>query len=195
MPRESSPEHGAMLQALERLAPLPQAARAELSALMQPRSFQAGSFLLRGGERAESSFFVARGLVRELYISDNGAEHTRTFVAEGQFTGSLLDLLSGQPAVTWIQAIEPTDVLVGSYRALNALGLRYPALERCLRRFAEELYLRKARREHDMLALSARERHDNWLAQHPSLDARIRRQHLASYLGITPEHLSRLRRR
>ena len=184
-----------MLQALERLAPLPQDARSELSALMRPLTFQAGSFLLRGGELAESSFFVMRGLVRELYIAENGAEHTRTFVKEGQFTGSLLDLLSGQPSVTWIQALEPTDVLVADYRAWNALCPRYPALEHCLRRFTEELYVRKARREHDMLALSARERHDNWLAQHQDLDARIRRQHLASYLGITPEHLSRLRRR
>ena len=51
--------------------------------------------MLRAGEQAHSSFFVARGLVREFYVSDSGEEHTRVFVPEGQLTSSLLDLISG----------------------------------------------------------------------------------------------------
>ncbi|MDB4973175.1 MAG: hypothetical protein JWN48_1516 [Myxococcaceae bacterium] len=180
---------------LEQLSPMPREALAALEPHHELRTFAAGEYLLRGGERAESAFFVVRGLVRELYLAESGAEHTRAFVPEGQLTGSLLDLISGQPAITWLQALEPTETLAFSYRAFESLCDRHPALQRCARRFAEQLYVRKARREHDMLALSARQRHEAWLTQHGALDARIRRQHLASYLGITPEHLSRLRRR
>lgn len=180
---------------LQRLSPLPSDVLDALSALLQPRRFEAGSWLLQGGEFAQHVFFVSEGLVRELYISDRGGEHTRAFVAEGQITGSLLDLISGHPAVTWVQALEPTYALALPYRAYEALCDRHPALERCTRRHTELLYVRKARREHDMLALSAGERYERWRNENPGLDTRIRRQHVASYLGITPEHLSRLRRR
>ena len=182
-------------QLLQRLSPLPSEVLDALSPLLVPRKFEAGSWLLTGGELAQTAFFVAEGLVRELYISDQGIEHTRAFVPEGQLTGSLLDLISAQPAVTWIQALEPTYTLAFSYRAYDALCDRHPALQRCARRHAELLYVRKARREHDMLALSARERFERFHEDNPGLDVRIRRQHVASYLGITPEHLSRLRRR
>jgi len=159
------------------------------------RSFPRDGWLLRAGQRAELSFFIMRGLAREFQTDREGIEHTRAFRAEGELTGSLLDLLSGQPAMTSIQALEPTDALVFRYRDFESLFDRYPALERCSRRFAEHLYMRKVAREHEMLSLTAEQRHAQWLVEHPRLDARIRRRDLASYLGVTPEHLSRLRRR
>lgn len=158
-------------------------------------SYARGEWLLRGGERADTCFLVVRGLVRELYVATDGAEHTRAFIAEGQATGSLLDLLSGEPSVTWIEALAPTDVLTWPWAAQERLADAIPELERALRRVAEALYVRKARREYEMLALDAEQRYVRWLARHADLDARLQRRHVASYLGITPEHLSRLRQR
>jgi CRP-like cAMP-binding protein len=71
----------------------------------------------------------------------------------------------------------------------------HPTLERAARRVTEALYVRKAEREHAMLALTAAERYAQWLSEHGAIDRRISRRHLASYLGMTPEHLSRLRAR
>jgi CRP-like cAMP-binding protein len=191
----ASSTHQQLFALLASFAPVPPPALAAFARLLVRRSFAAGSWLLRAGQRAEQSFFIVRGLVREYYVSQDGAEHTRIFMAEGQLTGSLLDLLSARPAVTWIQALEPTETLAFPYRDFEALCGRHPALERCARRVAEDLYVRKARREHEMLALTAKQRHERWLAESPGLDARIRRRDLASYLGVTPEHLSRLGRR
>src|SRR5262249_37434343 len=148
---------------------------------------------LRAGDRAEHCFFVARGLVRELYVDDAGKEYTRTFLGEGDITGSLLDLLSRAPAVTWIQALEPTATLAWRFEDLEALCARFPQLTAGVRRFVEALYVRKARREYEMLVLSAADRYAAWRREQPALDARVSRKHVASYLGITPEHLSRLR--
>jgi CRP-like cAMP-binding protein len=169
-------------------------AQAAVQSLYVTRAFAAGEFLLRAGERAVWCFAIARGLVRELYVDEDGVEHTRAFMREGEITGSLLDLLANRDAVTFIQAIEPTHTFAFRYRELDALCARYPELHVVLRRSAEALYVKKARREHEMLALSARERYERWRAGAGDLDERVTRKHLASYLGITPEHLSRIAR-
>jgi CRP-like cAMP-binding protein len=174
--------------------PLSPPARAALEALCTPRTYGEGDWLLRAGERAEWIFLVTEGLVRELYVSDDGDEHTRSFIPAGHATGSLLDLVSGAPAITWIQALEPTQTIAFRYAAFDALTARFPELAKAARRNAEQLAVRKTRREHEMLALTAAQRYARWLAEQTSLDARISRRLLASYLGVTPEHLSRLRR-
>ncbi len=79
-----------------------------LTACAVERRFRAGDLLIGGGARAEWLHVLVHGLVREFYVTAAGDEHTRVFVAEGGVTGSLLDLRSGAPAVTWIQALEPT---------------------------------------------------------------------------------------
>jgi CRP-like cAMP-binding protein len=176
------------------LGPLGAEARAALAAVTGRREFRAQDYLLEGGRRAEWCFFIERGLVREFYIGESGDEHTRSFIAAGQVTGSLLDLLSSGPAVTYIQALEDTRTLAFRYRDFDALTARFAELERLARQSAEALAVRKTRREHEMLALSAAQRYQRFVSEHAELDARISRKLLASYLGITPEHLSRLRR-
>ncbi len=138
-------------------------------------------------------FFITRGLVRELYIDAAGAEHTRTFLAEGFFTGSLVDLISRSPAITWIQALEPTETLAFAYADFIELCDEHASLQRAARRFIEDLYVRKVSREYQLQALSARERYKLWIQDWSAIDSRVRQRDLASYLGIRPEYLSRLR--
>jgi CRP-like cAMP-binding protein len=187
-------DESALSSALERLGPLGAEALSAWCAICSTRRFAAGTWLLRAGESAECCFLLTRGLVRELYLGEAGAEHTRAFIAEGQFTGSLLDLLSREPAVTWIEALEPTATVAFRYADFQALCERFRDIESIARRHIEHLYVKKTRREYEMLALPAAARHERWLAEFAALDSRILRRHLASYLGITPEHLSRLRR-
>jgi CRP-like cAMP-binding protein len=166
-----------------------------LAALTSVVTFDELAWLLSAGERAEHCFLLTRGLVRELYLDEQGREHTRRFIREGQVTGSLLDLLSGEPSVTFIQALEPVRALRFRYRDFDLLCSKHADLQAIARRSAEELYVRKARREYELLALPAAERYARWLKTEGALDGRVSRRHLASYLGVTPEHLSRLRRR
>lgn len=179
---------------LRAVAPVGDEAVRALAAVASCPKFAQGAWLLRAGTRAETCFLVTSGLVRELYVGDDGREHTRAFVAEGAMTGSLLDLLSGQPSVTYIQALEPTSTIAWPYGVFDALTARFIELNEAARRNAEQLYVRKTRREYEMLALPAAERYRRWLEEHADLDARVTRRDLASYLGMTPEHLSRLRR-
>ncbi|MEZ4364330.1 MAG: Crp/Fnr family transcriptional regulator [Kofleriaceae bacterium] len=194
----TAPARAALLALVRALAPQPPAAEAAFAAALSARRFAVHQPLLRAGEPARWAYFLVRGLAREYYVAADGQEHTRSFIPEGELTGSLLDLRaglrSGAPAVTFIEALEPTETLLFGYREFEALCERFPSLHVVARRWAEALYVRKARREYEMLALSARERYAAWLTERAALDGRIQRRHLASYLGVTPEHLSRLRR-
>jgi CRP-like cAMP-binding protein len=156
------------------------------------RQFRAGELLLEGSARAEWLHVIADGLVREFYVTAAGDEHTRVFVSAGGVTGSLLDLTSGAPSVTWIQALEPTRTVAIRYADFNTLASQHSALESLARALAQSLAIRKTKREYEMLALSAQERLAIWRAENPGLDGRITRRLLASYLGITPVHLSRI---
>jgi CRP-like cAMP-binding protein len=178
---------------LARFGDLPRNARSAVAALLRPAAFGKDAWLLRGSERATLCHFVVRGLVRELYIDSAGGEHTRSFVAEGGITGSLVDLISGEPAITWIQALERTDTLAFVYADFRKLCDVHPSLERLARLHAEELYVRKVHREHELLALPAQARYQLWIRGSRNIDGRVRRRDLASYLGVTAEHLSRLR--
>lgn len=180
--------------ALRRIAPLDDADVVALSALCEVRDYPASAWLLEGGRVAREGFLMLQGLTRELYIDAEGEEHTRGFTQAGEFTGSLLDLLSGVPSVTWIQALQPSRVLAFPYGRFDALCTQSLPLMQLARRLAERLYVRKAQREHELLALPAATRYARLLAAHPQLDGLVNGRILASWLGITPEHLSRLRR-
>lgn len=176
--------------ALRPLAPIDEASLARAVDDFSLRVLQPGDHLLRVGDVAQRFGLIDTGLMREYYVSSAGDEQVRNFCFEGQLTGSLYDLLTQAPALSGIQALEPTRLFVSTWSAFEARCEREPVWHQVGRRVAEGLYKLKAVREHQMLALTAAER---WAAIDPRLVARVSGRHLASYLGITPEHLSRIR--
>ncbi len=169
------------------------AAAARLAAITTARSVPKGTPLLVAGQIATTVYFVERGLTREFYVDDQGREFTRTFSPEGEVTGSLADLLSGAPSMVNIETLEPSALRCFPYAGLQALAAKDPQWQRLLLRFTERLFVRKMQREFEMLTLSAAERHRRFTEESRALDARLPRHLVASYLGITAVHLSRLR--
>ncbi|MBI2769929.1 MAG: Crp/Fnr family transcriptional regulator [Burkholderiales bacterium] len=179
--------------ALHSLSPLGDEAWAGLEGQVTARVVAATEILLRAGDRASEVFFVRSGLLREYYVDGEGRETTRRFTQSGELSGSLADLLSGQPAMVWIEALEPAEIWRMEWARLDALAERNSDWMRLARALAEQLYLRKMQREFELLTLDAAQRYRRFSQQHPGLDARLPRQLVASYLGITPVHLSRIR--
>jgi CRP-like cAMP-binding protein len=179
-------------QALERINPLADEAWAAIEPLTSARFVEAGQHLLRCGEPATRVVFITRGLVREYYLDGAGHESTRRFCREGELTGSLADLLAGGAAAVSIETLDPTDILELDWAAVDSLSDRHPSLMKLIRRFAEGLYVRKMRREFEMLTLPAAERYRRFTQEEPDLETRLPRHMVATYLGITPVHLSRI---
>jgi CRP-like cAMP-binding protein len=149
---------------------------------------------LHAGDTAHSVGFVAQGLFRMVYLVD-GEERTKDFQSEGQFTGSLASLLIGTPARFSVVAMEPSVLLEIRRERLFELSDHYPVWDRMRRNYAEQLFLYKEAREASLLLDSPDARYLQFLRERPDLLQRSPLKHIASYLGVTPEALSRIRRR
>lgn len=170
-------------------------AMADAMALLRIRDLERQEHLLRAGEMAEWVAMVVDGVLREYFILPNGSERTKAFIAEGQFSGSLADLLSGAPSRASIVAEVPVRALLIQHRELRALGERHAAWQRFGLVVKEQLLARKAEREYELLALDAEARYGAFAKLFPGIEGRVAAKHVATYLGITAVHLSRLRRR
>jgi CRP-like cAMP-binding protein len=182
-------------QAMTDIAPLPERDLARGLALASARTLPKGGHFLRAGMRATELAVVVHGLLREYFLLRDGSERTKAFIAEGRVSGSLADLLSRAPSRASIVAEEPVRLLVMPYEAMLSLGRASAAWARLGRAGLEQLLLQKAEREWELLGLDAGERYAAFRARYPGLEARVLGRHVASYLGITAVHLSRLRRR
>lgn len=185
---EFDPLHTALL----RIATLPGESWLSLRRLVTRQQIRPGMHVLRAGERATKVIFIRSGLLREYYVDDSGREFTRRFCDAQEFSGSLADLLVDRGALVSIEALEASEVWALSWQEVDGLAQRDAAIVALLRRVVENLYMRKVEREYEMLALSARQRYERFVTSHPTLAERVPRHLIASYLGITAVHLSRI---
>ncbi|MCB1165932.1 MAG: Crp/Fnr family transcriptional regulator [Leptospiraceae bacterium] len=162
--------------------------------LLFPRTLKTGEHLIRAGQRATDFGYVASGILREYYLSPEGAENNKAFCTAGQMTGSYFDLLSEQDSTVNIQALQDSDLLCGSFESFQKLYDSHPCWERLGRLIAEQMFVRKARREYEFLTMTASLRYARLCEEQPSLLANVPQYHIASYLGITPVALSRIRK-
>lgn len=112
----------------------------------------------------------------------------------GRFAAAYTDGIAGRASASWIQALQETDALAVPMRTFLRLREQNPGWERINRRVLEELYAGKEQREFQLLTMTAAERYRRLLQDVPRI-AEVAQYHLASYLGITPVALSRIRRR
>lgn len=166
----------------------------DVTGLLQVRQLEAGEQLLQAGEQAIHVGVLVSGLLREYFVNKE-VERTKSFVKPHQFTGSLADLLSMRPSRASIVAEAPARLVLLVYAKLRALYQTSQTWSTAGRLSAEHLVTYKAEREYQFLCLDAEQRYEAFLAQHPDLESRVAGRHIASYLGITPVHLSRLRAR
>ncbi len=148
---------------------------------------------LREGEYGKKIGLVVKGAFRMFYtIKDE--ERCKDFQFEGQFTGSLYSFLSKQPSLFSVAAMEDSYLLEMSNDNLTDLFDRYKVWERFGRLYLEQLFLYKERREASLLFDLSTSRYEKLLKEKPALLQRIPQKYIASYLGIKPESLSRIRK-
>ena len=167
----------------------------ELEPGLQTAHVPKHSLLMEAGGDADHSGLVLSGIVREYYLQPDGAEHTRGFATAGDSFGSLSDAVLKRPSRVFVRAEADSRVVLVQWSVIERLAAKSLEWERLQARLVERLYLRKSVREYELLALDAMGRYQSLLAQHPQLESLVPAPLVASYVGITNVHLSRLRRK
>lgn len=138
--------------------------------------------------------FVNSGCLRAYSVDHKGEEHIIQFAIEDWWISDLNSFLTGSPATYNIDAIQNSEVLLLEKSDRDHLLESVPKMERFFRLLQEANYVSTHRRINDSLSASAEERYLAFITTYPALIEQIPQNHIASYLGITPQSLSRIRK-
>ena len=165
------------------------------TSLLKQKSLNNGEFLLREGNVCKYESFVTRGCLKTYYLDENGFEHIIDFSIEEWWADDLYSLLSQTPSRSNIKAIEDTDIIQISKPDLELLYQKIPKFERFFRILFQNAYITQREQINHALSASAEERYISFMKQKPYAEKRFSQKDIASYLGVTPQFLSALKKR
>ena len=152
-------------------------------------------FLGEAGEVSRYQNFVMKGCLRSYYIDENGFEHNVQFAIEDWWIGDMASFLTKKPASLYIEALEDSEVLQLDNPTMEELYVRIPKLERFFRILLQNAFISFEQRIISVISKSAEDRYLEFINKYPQLEQRLPQIHIASYLGITPEFLSKIRKK
>jgi len=170
--------------------------REELRRLLQRKrtiTLAKGEYFLMAGDVPEYIGFVRSGLLRLFHIDMDGAEVNKHFCVENTLAISYSAFLLREESKFFIQALEDTRLLAIDHQTYLYLLDSHICWQIVARKLAEMLFILKEKREWELLLNNAQERYIQFLRDYPDLERRLSQYHIASYVGITPESLSRIR--
>ena len=150
-------------------------------------------FLLQEGEICTQHAFVSKGCLRSYHIDCDGKEHIVKFAVENWWIADRDSLLSGQPAKLNIDAVEDSEAVLLSKQNFDLICQKIPAFNGMINNILQSAYNASQNRILANISLSACEKYANFLQRYPDLAGRLPLSMIASYLGISPETLSRVR--
>ncbi len=158
------------------------------------RKFLKGQYILQGGDICKYINFVISGSLKSFYRDIEGHEHILAFAIEDWWIGDLGSFTTQKPADYTVQCIENCELAQLSYEDLQFLYKEIPKMERFFRILTQKAYVYFQRRIIDNLSLTAKEKYLNFVKQYPQFEQRVPQYMMASYLGFTPEFLSKIRK-
>jgi len=167
----------------------------EFLAIGKPKKVKVSEYFLKAGEIPFKIAWVSTGLFRYVYINDNGDQFTKGIIQEANFLSSYSAMITGSPSYFFIEALEDSEIFEVQFAAFQELMNKDGYWVKFLLKMVEKGFMIKEKRERDLLLLDAETRYQHFLKEFPGLDQRIKQTIIASYLGIKPETLSRIRKK
>lgn len=165
------------------------------TSLLRSKFLANGEFLLREGDVCKHESFVTSGCLKTYYLDENGFEHIIDFSIEEWWADDLYSLLTQTASKSNIKAIEDTEILQIGKTDLELLYKKIPKFERFFRILFQNAYIAQRDQINLALSASAEERYLLFVKKKPYAEKRFSQKDIASYLGITPQFLSTLKKR
>jgi CRP-like cAMP-binding protein len=163
--------------------------------LLKPETLKRKTVFLRQGDICKDSAFVINGALKSFTIDKEGKEHILNFATQGWWMSDLYSLISKKPSVLSIEAIADSDVFILAGKDQQLLYEKVPKFERFFRILIENALVANQQRLIDNLSSTAEERYLHFIKKYPFIPSCVPQHNIASYLGITPEFLSKIRGR
>jgi CRP-like cAMP-binding protein len=160
---------------------------------LKPAMVKKRSFLLQQGEVCRFEAYILKGCLKKYYIDSQGNEVILQFAVEDWWISDIASFTEQKPSNLYIQALEDTELLMIDHHSKEKLFSLIPSLERVFRLMVQRSYSVLESRFYATIAHSAEERYQDFLERYPDIPNRVPQSQIASYLGITPESLSRIK--
>jgi CRP-like cAMP-binding protein len=177
-----------------RYLPLDDVEREALISRLVERKIRRRQFILQENDVCRHFTFVSAGCLKMYGVDKKGYEHNLQFAAENDWIADIGSLHKERPSQLFIEAVEPSVILQLSKADLWYLYSHHPKFDRNFRVIIENKFVELQTRVLQNISSTAQERYETFLEQYPELSGRLPNTQIASYLGITPEFLSKIRR-
>ncbi|WP_299001677.1 Crp/Fnr family transcriptional regulator [uncultured Tenacibaculum sp.] len=157
-------------------------------------TYKKGDTILHTNEKVYYQYYVVKGCLRTFFMDAKGKEHTIQFAINDWWISDYIGYFSESESVLSIECITDATVLKVAKSDLDSIYEKVPKIEHFFRKKLERSTVRFQKRILNNLVLSAKERYHLFLQTYPNIEQQIKNYHLASYLGITTESLSRIRK-
>ena len=162
--------------------------------LLKHKKIRKRQFLVQEGDIGRFQYFVNDGCLRTFHTDEKGMEHNVQFSIEDWWTGDMYSFLTQTPGKYNIIAIEDSDLSCIDGEGLELLYTKVPKFERFFRHLLQNAFIALQERILSGMSETAEERYLNFRNKYSAMDKRIPLNQIASFLGITPESLSRIRK-
>jgi len=174
-------------------SPLSESCKSEVKDLAKLRTFDAVTTIVHEGELADKTYFIVEGCARAYYLKD-GKDITDWFAFEGDFISAINSFFMGIPSPHFIEIMEPSTLFEFSREQVLLLSDKYHDFDRLGRMIVTKTMLQLQQRIVSIQFETAQQKYENLLAIRPDITQRVPLTHIASFLGITLETLSRIRK-
>jgi CRP/FNR family transcriptional regulator, anaerobic regulatory protein len=164
-----------------------------LTSRLTERKIKRKQYILQEDDICKYFTYVVEGCFKMYGVDKSGTEHNLLFAAEDDWIADLASLHKERPTKLFIEAIEPSTILQISKGDLWYLYTNHPKFNRNFRVIIEDKFIELQNRLLQTFSTTAYERYESFLEQYPNLSSRLPNTQIASYLGITPEFLSKIR--
>ncbi|MBC9934236.1 Crp/Fnr family transcriptional regulator [Chitinophaga qingshengii] len=186
--------HETLIKYIKQYVPITASDIALIEEAFTYRKMEKGELLLKNEEICRHQNFVLKGFMKTYHVSPTGNEHCILLVPAEKWVADLNSYLNQAPSTVIIKAITNTEVLQLSKPSFDCILDKSPSLERFFRKMYQDALCAHHKKIIDTLTLPAKARYINFMKIHPDIVQFVPLKDIASYLGMTPEYLSSLRR-